>query len=354
MTGSLNFRRILGGLTIAVVMAAIFIADTVTDYAIAFAVFYCAVLLAATNLYSVRTVSWLSAACISLTILSFYLTNDGEYEIGLLNTAISLVAIGITSLLGIKIMAARTAAEVSQARLQQLSRITSLGEMAASIAHEVNQPLGAIIASSNACQRWLNFEPPNMEKARLAIERIIADANRASDVITRIRALTRGEAPQASLFDMNQAIVEVVQFSRNELDRHNISLKLSLAENLPKVFADRIQLQQVLGNLLNNAIESIRQNSRNPHREIEFTTQVDEQGALLVGITDSGKGFSNDALEHMFDAFWTEKETGVGLGLAISRTIMEANQGRIWASHRPEGGARFQFILPLNHSVASS
>ncbi|MGO3892485.1 MAG: sensor histidine kinase [Paenalcaligenes sp.] len=353
MTGSLNFRRILGGLTIAIVMAAIFIADTVTDYAIAFAVFYCAVLLAATNLYSVRTVGWLSAACITLTIISFYMTNDGAYEIGLLNTAISLVAIGITSLLGIKIMAARTAAEVSQARLQQLARITSLGEMAASIAHEVNQPLGAIIASSNACQRWLNFEPPNMDKARLAIERIIADANRASDVITRVRALTRGDAPQTSLFDMNQAIVEVVQFSRNDLERNGIALKLTLAENLPKVLADRIQLQQVLGNLLNNAIESIRQNSR-PHREIEFTTQVDEQGALLVSVADSGKGFSNDALAHMFDAFWTEKETGVGLGLAISRTIMEANQGRIWASHRAEGGACFQFILPLNHPAASS
>lgn len=353
MTGSLNFRRILAGLTIAIVMAAIFIADTVTDYAIAFAVFYCAVLLAATNLYSVRTVGWLSAACITLTIISFYMTNDGAYEIGLLNTAISLVAIGITSLLGIKIMAARTAAQVSQARLQQLARITSLGEMAASIAHEVNQPLGAIIASSNACQRWLNFEPPNMDKARLAIERIIADANRASDVITRVRALTRGEAPQTSLFDMNQAIIEVVQFSRNDLERNGIALKLTLAENLPKVLADRIQLQQVLGNLLNNAIESIRQHSR-PHREIEFTTQVDEQGALLVSVADSGKGFSNDALAHMFDAFWTEKETGVGLGLAISRTIMEANQGRIWATHRAEGGACFQFILPLNHPATSS
>lgn len=209
-----------------VAMAGIFIADTVTDYAIAAAVFYTAVILVATRILSGAAVVVLACICVALTLISFFLTPSGAYEVGIVNTGISIVAIGVTTYLSLRMVAAKAEALEARDRLLRIARVTTLGQLSASIAHEVNQPLAAVVASGGACARWLSQEPPNLEKARRALDRIVSDANRASQVIARIRALSKGEAPHRQPFDLREAVREIVTLSRSEIERSGIALQL--------------------------------------------------------------------------------------------------------------------------------
>jgi C4-dicarboxylate-specific signal transduction histidine kinase len=332
----------------AAAMAAIFALDTLTEYAVAAAVFHTAIILVAVRWFSPRVVGAITALCIALTLASFALTPAGAYRTGLINTAISILAIAITAYLGLKMVAAQNAAHAARTQLMRLTQATSLGQLTASIAHEVNQPLAAIVTSGNACQRWLAQQPPNLDKAGQALERILGDAQRASEVIARIRGMARGEAPRRQRFDLNEAVREMASLSQADLDRRGIGLDLQLAAGLQPALADRVQLQQVLGNLLVNAMdamEGIRPTAAAPRRIAVATQALGQQ--LVLTVTDAGAGLSPQARNHLFDAFWTTKPDGMGLGLNICRHMAEANGGRIWATDREDGrsGAVFHVTL---------
>lgn len=349
----LRSHRLLSMAGLLAVMAVIFLADTVTDYAVAAAGFYTAVILVAVRLISARALVVLAGLCIFLTILSFGLTKFGSYQVGLINSGISIVAIAITTYLALKMNAAQAAAQQAQAQLLRIARVTSLGELSTSIAHEVNQPLAAIATSGSACQRWLDQQPPNLDKARQAVGRILDDAHRASAIIARVRGLTQGEQPHKSHFDLNQAALEVIAISRRDIEAHGIAIDLDLDETLPWVMADRVQIQQVIVNLVLNASEAMAAN-QGKKKEMKIRSVSNTPQTVQFTIIDSGSGFHAGSIAHIFDPFWTTKDTGIGLGLAISRTIIEANGGRIWAEVHPDGGAIFQFSLPVAHAEEKS
>lgn len=336
---------------IGVVMAAIFVADTGTSYETAVAVFYTIVILVSARVFGRRGLVALNAVCIAMTVLSFGLTIHGDLRAGLINTGISIAAIVITTYLAIKMEAARTAAHDAQAQLMRIARVKSLGGLTTSIAHEINQPLAAIVASGNAGQRWLAQEPPNLDKARRALDRILDDAGRASSIIARVRSLTKGEPPHRSEFDFNKAIIEVIDLSRAEIERNDIALTADLGPDLPRACADRVQIQQVVGNLILNAIEATATISTRA-RTLQIRSEAGE-GAIVLSVCDSGVGISPGMHEHLFEAFWTTKENGIGIGLSISRTIIEANGGRIWAEPDEGCGSIFRFSVPAVSREAS-
>lgn len=345
ITSDSHPRSALMLLAMAFAMAGIFIADTVTDYAIAAAVFYTAVILVATRILSGAAVIILACICIALTLISFFLTHSGAYQVGIVNTGISIVAIGVTTYLSLRMVAAKAEALEARDRLLRIARVTTLGQLSASIAHEVNQPLAAVVASGGACARWLAQDPPNLDKARLALDRIVSDANRASQVIARIRALSKGEAPHRQPFDLREAVFEIVTLSRSEIDRGGILLELEFHDSLPRVFADRVQIQQVISNLILNAIEEMSGGALS-ERRLRIAASQAAPDTIVLAVADSGAGLTPSAREHLFDAFWTTKDGGMGLGLTISQAIVEANGGQICAAPNPEGGALFEVRLP--------
>ena len=232
-----------------------------------------------------------------------------------------------------------------QAELTHVTRVSTLGEMTASIAHEVNQPLAAVVTNANACVRWLGHQPPNLAEARQAVGRIIKEGNRASDVIGRIRALVRKAPPRKDRLDINEIILEVIALSRNEVHRNRVTLKPQLSDDLPLVLADRIQLQQVVLNLILNGLEAMSE-VVDRSRELHVSSGRHESSGVLVAVRDSGKGISPESLDHLFDAFFTTKPDGMGMGLAICRSIIEGHGGLLWASPNSPQGAIFQFTLP--------
>ncbi|MGE8318747.1 MAG: sensor histidine kinase [Comamonas sp.] len=351
---SYTLRRALAAAAIAAGLVAIFVLDTLTEYAVAVAVFHSVLILLAVRWFSARAVVALTLLCIALTLLSFALTPAGIYHLGLINTCISIVAIAVTAYLGLKLVAARAAAHAAQARLAQLAQATSVGELAGSIAHEVNQPLAAIVTSGHACQRWLAQEPPQLERAGAALARMLADAERASNVITRIRGAARGELPQRTRFALNDALREIAAMSEDELQRGGVALQLQLAPELPPAWADRVQVQQVAGNLLLNAIDAVRSMPAGA-RQIVLRSSLADAGMLRLQVMDSGPGVPPAAMPHLFEAFWTTKRRGLGLGLNISRNLVEANGGSIAASARNDGkgGAQFEVLLPSVSSAAA-
>ncbi len=329
---------------IVAVMAAIFAVDTTTRYEVAAAVFYAVVILTTARLLGRRALVALCAACVVLTVASLVFTPHGDLRSGLINMGISVAAIVMTTWLVLKMETARAAAHEAQAQLLRIARIKSLEGLTTSIAHEVNQPLAAIVTSGNACQRWLAQEPPNLGRARQALERILADAGRASGIIARVRSLTRGEPPQRSAFDFNDAVQEVLALSQAGMEINHVALSVELADGLPPALADRVQVQQVVGNLLLNAIEALGPVPA-AARRLRVESARDGE-AILFTVTDSGVGIVPGMSEHLFDAFWTTKDEGIGVGLSISRAIIEANGGRIWAEPAVQDGAVFHFRLP--------
>jgi two-component system sensor kinase FixL len=241
----------------------------------------------------------------------------------------------------------------AQANLARANRVILLGEMTASIAHEVNQPIAAVVTGASAGLRWLSAEPPNLEEARQALGRIVKDGNRASEVISRIRALVKKAPPRRDQVDVNETILEIVALMLSEAQRSRVLLQTRLSDNLPLVLGDRIQLQQVILNLITNAIEAMKASDEVP-RELLVSSGQDGSDGLLVAVQDSGPGLDTDTLDHLFDAFYTTKPNGIGMGLAISRSIIEAHGGRLWATPKVPHGAVFQFTLPLGEGDASS
>jgi PAS domain S-box-containing protein len=238
----------------------------------------------------------------------------------------------------------------AQMELAHANRVTTMGQLAASIAHEVMQPVAAAVTNANAALRWLGGQPPDLEEVRQAIDRIISDGKRAGDVIGRIRALIKKVPPRRDRLDINEAILEVIELTRSELLRNRVSLQTELAKGLPLIQGDRIQLQQTILNLAINAIEAMSDASEGS-RELLISTAEDQSNGVLIAVRDSGPGLSPENLEHLFNPFYTTKPGGMGMGLSICRSIIEAHGGRVWAANLSRG-AIFHFTLPAHQDVA--
>ena len=240
---------------------------------------------------------------------------------------------------------AEAALREAQTELAHVTRVTTMGELAASIAHEVNQPLAAVVTNANACLRWLAGGTPNLEEAREAVERIIRDGKRAGGVIGRIRALVKKNGTEQASLDINEAVQEVVGLIQSEIQKNGVVLRMQLAADVLPVLGDRVQLQQVIINLVMNGIEAMA-SVTDRSRELFIRSRQHESDKVLVAVQDSGIGIDRQNLEKIFDAFYTTKPQGMGMGLAISRSIVENHGGRLWATANEDRGATFQFTLP--------
>ena len=332
---------------------AIFIADTVTELEIAFPAFYTAIVLIAARFCTKRGIIFVGISCIALTLLSDVLTIDvAPSEAGVINTSISLLAIAATTYLSIKIQTEKEAAYEARSQLAHVGRLTTLGEMTASIAHQVNQPLAAVTINSNACLRWLRDDPPNLNEAMRNLANIVRDANRASEIIVQVRNLTKGSPPEKSRVGVNEIILSTVGLLDREIQLNQISLQTRLSSDLPFVLGDKVQLQQVILNLLLNGIEAVSRVSFGPRKLVVGSEKVHTKG-VLISIQDSGAGFLPSDSERLFTAFYTTKRDGMGMGLAISRSIVETHGGRIWAAPNEPRGAVFQFVLPTDARISA-
>jgi PAS domain S-box-containing protein len=244
-------------------------------------------------------------------------------------------------------------ARVAQADLAHVNRVATMGQLTASIAHEVNQPIAAAVINAQAAMRWLKADPPDLDEARLALGRVIDSGGRAGDVIGRIRAAISKAPPRTSRFDLNEAVSDVIALTRSEALKHGVSVRTRLAADLPSVEGDRVQLQQVILNLIMNAIESMSGDADGA-RELGLSTEPDPAGGVLVAVRDSGPGVDPQSAAKLFDAFYTTKPEGMGMGLAICRSITEAHGGRLWASANEPRGAVFQLMLPAEGADAAS
>jgi signal transduction histidine kinase len=236
----------------------------------------------------------------------------------------------------------------TRAELTHVSRVTTMGQLAASIAHEVNQPLGAIVGNADVCLRWLNEKDVNLGLVREALSDIVSDGHRASEIISRIRSLVKKHAPEKSLVDLSDIAREVIALVRHEAQRKQVTLHADLNTSLPRVAADRVQLQQVTLNLAMNAIEAMGELADGKR---ELTIRTEPSGAeVMASVSDTGGGIDPSQAEQIFKPFHTTKTGGMGMGLAISRSIIEAHGGRLWAESNQGGGATFKFTLPVSQS----
>jgi PAS domain S-box-containing protein len=238
-----------------------------------------------------------------------------------------------------------------QAELAHANRVATMGQITGSIAHEVNQPITAAVVRAQAALRWLGHDPPNLEEVRQALAQVVRNGSRAGEVVGRIRDLIKKMPPRQDLLDLNDLIREVIELTRSEASKNGVSFKVQLADGLPLIRGDRVQLQQVMLNLIINAIEAMSSVS-DFGRELLISTEKAELGDALVVVRDSGPGLASATLERIFDAFYTTKITGLGMGLSICRGIIETHAGRLWASGNEPRGATFYFTLPPAEQTA--
>lgn len=231
-----------------------------------------------------------------------------------------------------------------EADLAHMNRVSMMGELAASIAHELNQPLSGVVVNGNACLRWLAGDPPNLDEARENARRIVRDGKRAGDIIGRIRALATKTGTAMARLDMNETIQEVIALAQTEVRRNSVALCTELANDLSPVLGDRVQLQQVLLNLVMNAVEAMRTVRERP-RELVIRTQDDAGNLVRITVQDSGIGLDPQSMERIFDPFYTTKAGGMGMGLSICRSIVQNHGGRLWAAANDGPGTTLQFTV---------
>lgn len=351
--GSRLLSLLLAGLTLA-----IFAVDAFTPLDVAIAVMYVVVVLLSASVWRRRGVMLTSAVCLALTLLAYALSHAAMFSgpaSGRL--VVSLAAIGITAWLALHwqaatnaLLAREEALHRSQAQLAHVTRVTMLGELAASIAHEVNQPLAAIATNGEASLRWLNRPQPDLDEARAAVVSLLEAASRAGEVISRIRALARRSDPRHLPLSLNDVAREAADLVRRELASHQVALTLELAPDLPAVRGDRVQLQQVVINLLMNAMQAMQHCAPGQARLLLRTSaQADRDGCVQCSVADTGPGIAAEHLLRLFEAFFSTKKDGMGMGLPICRSIIETHGGRIWADSRP-GGAVLKFSLPATEA----
>jgi C4-dicarboxylate-specific signal transduction histidine kinase len=235
--------------------------------------------------------------------------------------------------------------EITRTELARVARITTIGELTASIAHEVNQPLAAVVSNADACVAWLSHQNPNLGEARAAAERTAQGATRASEVIVQIRSLINKTTSERKRVHINEIIEDIVALVNLQGMRNNVSVAIELTPDLPVVFGDRIQLQQVVLNLMMNGIEAMIAVTDRP-RKLLIRSQMQDAGQVHVSVQDSGIGVSAEVMARLFEPFFTTRSKGIGMGLPISRSIIEAHGGRLWAESTVSQGSIFQFMLP--------
>ena len=241
------------------------------------------------------------------------------------------------------------ARQQAQSDLAHVSRVTMMGELTASLAHEVNQPLAASLMNAATCVRWLGADPPNVDEARAAATRIVANAQRATDIIGRIRLLFTKGASQRESVDMNELISEMIVLLRTEATRQGVSVRTDLAIDVPPVSGDRVQLQQVLMNLIMNGIDAMKDVGET--RDLSITSRRAETGEVLVSVSDTGVGLPHQQAGRIFEAFFTTKDNGLGMGLSISKSIVESHGGRLWAADQTSRGTSFNLSLPTGNDA---
>ena len=249
-----------------------------------------------------------------------------------------------------QLMLASEALREAQAELAHVNRVTTMGQLAASIAHEINQPITAVVTNARAGLLWLAAQPPDLDEVREAFDRIIKAGNQAGEVIGRIRALIKKAPPRKEDLEINEAILEVIALAHGEVVKNSVSLQTQLAAGLPLIQGDRVQLQQVILNLIINAVEAMSGVSEGS-RELLIGTREDALSGVLVAVQDSGPGLNPESFDRLFDPFYTTKPGGMGMGLSICRSIVEAHGGRIWASRTAGPGVTVQFTLPVGGGV---
>src|SRR6202008_4578281 len=265
-------------------------------------------------------------------------------------TAFLVATLLVTGLMELKRRAeqSRTRAEeaLRQANsdLSRVSRVTTVGELTASLAHEVNQPIAAAVTDANTCLRWLMRDPPDVEEARAAAAGVVKDATRAAEIINRVRLLFKKSPAERELVDINEVIPKMIVLLYSEAARYNISVQAELAADLPHIIGDPVQLQQVIMNLVVNSIDAMK--DVDGARELVIRSQRTENGQVLVSVIDTGVGLPQQHASKIFNAFFTTKSHGTGLGLRISRSIVESHGGRLWAAENSPRGASFCFTLP--------
>jgi C4-dicarboxylate-specific signal transduction histidine kinase len=238
---------------------------------------------------------------------------------------------------------AQEALRLAQSDLAHVNRVTTMGELTASLAHEVNQPIAAAVTDANTCLRWLTRDQPDVEEAREAASRVVKDATRAAEIISRVRLTFTKNTPQRELVDVNEVIKEMIVLLRNEASRYSISVRTELSD-IPQIMGDRVQLQQVMMNLIINAIDAMK--NVEGTRELVIKSQRQEDEQLVLAVSDTGVGLPPQQADQIFNAFFTTKSHGTGMGLRISRSIVESHGGRLWAANNSPRGASFYLTLP--------
>jgi signal transduction histidine kinase len=236
-----------------------------------------------------------------------------------------------------------------QADLTRASRVSSMGELSASLAHEISQPIAATVTNAHACLLWLSRDEPELEEARAAASRIVQNGMRAGEIVKRVRLLFKKEELQWELVDLNEIIREIALLLHSEAIQYGVSVPTELAADLPEVMGDRVQLQQVLMNLMMNSIDAMK--VVDGARELIIRSQRGEDGQVLISVSDTGVGLPPQQADKIFDAFFSTKTHGTGMGLRISRSIIESHGGRLWAADNPPRGARFCFTLPTSNET---
>jgi NO-binding membrane sensor protein with MHYT domain/two-component sensor histidine kinase len=280
--------------------------------------------------------------------------HEAQVKASLDQTSLALAVAGITFIILVLASVAslferkraEEALRQAQADLARVNRVSTMAELTASLAHEVNQPISAAVTNADACLRWLAGDTPNLEKARASAMEIVKEGTRASEIITRIRLLFKKGTPQRELLDVNEVIREMIGLLRSEVARNSISIRTELAADLPQVMGDRVQLQQVMMNLISNSVDAM--NNVNGTRELAIKSRRAENEQLMVSVSDTGVGLPPQQANQIFDAFFTTKVHGTGLGLSISRSIVASHNGRLWAADNSPRGASFHLVLPTS------
>lgn len=248
-------------------------------------------------------------------------------------------------------IAAEQALQQSASELTRVSRIATLGALTASIGHEVNQPLAAVVTNGEAALRWLGRDEPDLDEVRTCIQETVQEGRRAAEIIQRLRSLSvKGDLTRSPV-DLNDIVTQVHAMARRDLADHAIAATLDLAPGLPDISGDGVQLQQVTMNLVNNAMHAMKDTTA---KQLLLQTSFDPKAGIRVSVHDSGAGISDDAMQRLFTPFFTTKSEGMGIGLSISRSIIETHRGRIWAEHRPDGGTSFHFMIPTADETGSA
>jgi PAS domain S-box-containing protein len=246
---------------------------------------------------------------------------------------------------------AAEALRLAQADLAHTSRMTIMGELTASLAHEVNQPIAAAVTGAGTCLRWLTRENPDLGEAREAMVAVVRNAKRAADIINRIRSMSKKDESKRQLVDVNELIRDIATVLRNEANRYSISIRTDLDANLPKAIVDSVQVQQVMMNLIMNSIDALK--NLEEKRAVSIKSKSAGNQELVISVSDNGVGLPSQQADRIFEAFFTTKSQGIGLGLRISRTIVEAHGGRLWATDNPPRGASFYFTLPSGEAIGN-